>query len=274
MNNDGLQKLKDIGAQKIYEDTHIPVEHIQAIIHESFDGLTKIHFMGFISILQREYNIDLSELKNAGVAYYDERNPVEATTEDGIFIAPKKQRNFTLFYILLAMIVFLVALYYTVEYANKNMQSHVSQIDNTNINNAKKNISCIDSNETNVTQEDENKTVQELNATQEIAKVRPTVEKEKAVPNNFKIVARSKVWMGYIDVVTNKKNQKTFSGEFELDPQKEWLLIFGHGYIDIVMGDKQKKFKSKKTLRLLYKDGKITELSFDEFKRLNRGNAW
>ena len=95
MNNDGLQRLKEIGAQKIYEDTHIPVEHIQAILHESFDGLSKIHFIGFISILQREYNIDLSELKNAGVAYYDEKNPLEETLKDGIFIAPKKSRNFS-----------------------------------------------------------------------------------------------------------------------------------------------------------------------------------
>ncbi|WP_434657460.1 hypothetical protein [Sulfurimonas sp. NW9] len=123
MNNDGLQKLKDIGAQKIYEDTHIPVGHIQAILHASFDGLNKIQFIGFISILQREYNIDLSELKNAGTAYYNEKNPVETTTEDGIFIAPKKKKNFTLLYILLTMVALLAALYYTVEYTDEEIKT-------------------------------------------------------------------------------------------------------------------------------------------------------
>ena len=273
MNNDGLQKLKDIGAQKIYEDTHIPVIHIQAILHQSFDGLTKIHFIGFVSILQREYNIDLSELKSAGVAYYDERNPVETTTEDGIFIAPKKSRNFTLFYILIAMVIFLVALFYTVEYANKNMQNHTITVDSTSIDNVKKNINSIVY-DANASQKDENQTLEDVNVTQEKLQSTPVVKEEKALQTSLKIVARSKVWMGYIDVETNKKYQKTFTGEFDLDPNKEWLLTFGHGYIDVIINSEHKKFNSKKTLRLLYKDGKITELSFDEFKKLNRGNAW
>jgi len=272
MNNDGLQKLKDIGAQKIYEDTHITVLHIKALLHESFDGLSKIHFIGFISILQKEYNIDLSELKSTGVAYYDERNPVETTTEDGIFIAPKKSRNFTLFYILIAMVIFLVALFYTVEYVNKNMQNQII-VDNTTIHNAEKNINHFIS-DVNISKKDENKTVADVNVTQENLQSISVIKEEKTLQKSFKIVARSKVWMGYIDVETNKKYQKTFTGEFDLDPNKEWLLTLGHGYINVVINSEQKKFNSKKTLRLLYKDGTITELTFDEFKRLNRGNTW
>ncbi|WP_151899490.1 hypothetical protein [Sulfurimonas hydrogeniphila] len=260
MNNDGLQKLKDIGAQKIYEDTHIPVGHIQAILHASFDGLNKIQFIGFISILQREYNIDLSELKNAGTAYYNEKNPVETTTEDGIFIAPKKKKNFTLLYILLTMVALLAALYYTVEYTDEEIKTPSPKQSNIQI------LSV----DTNVSQKkDENKTLKDANTTQETA-----IKKEKAVEKSFKIIARSKVWMGYIDVATNKKYQKTFTGEFDLDPDKEWLLIFGHGYIDVVTDTEKKEFNSKKTLRLLYKEGAVKELTFEEFKRLNRGSAW
>jgi len=272
MNNDGLQRLKEIGAQKIYEDTHIPVKNIQALLNESFEELTKIHFIGFLSILQREYNIDLSELKNAGIAYYEEKNPPEETTEDGIFIAPKKNKNFTLFYILLVMALFFIAIYYTVEYANENRQSN-SRVDNTVINDAKKNINYVLP-DTNTSMEDENKTTEDMNTTQEKVKETPAHTEEKTVAKSFNIVARSKVWLGYIDVKTNKKYQKTFNGEFDLDPNKEWLLIFGHGYINIIIDAQEKKFNSKKTLRLLYKDGKITELTFDEFKKLNRGNAW
>ena len=263
MNNDGLQKLKEIGAQKIYEDTHIPVEHVQAIIHESFDGLTKIHFIGFISILQREYKIDLSELKNAGVAYFDEGSSVE-TTKNGIFIAPKKERNFTLFYILLAMVVFLFALYYTVAYAKKNMEVPVEPIDNIVIESAKKNIQSLKNSDTNIT-------AQELNTT---IKVAPVVEEKKALPKSLKITPRTKVWMGYIDLKTDKKYQKILKQAFNLDPKRDWLLIFGHGYIDIIIDGEKKKFSKKNTLRLLYKAGELSELTLDEFKRLNRGNAW
>ncbi|WP_457749835.1 hypothetical protein [Sulfurimonas sp.] len=272
MNNDGLEKLKEIGAQKIYEDTHIPVIHIQALLHESFDGLTKIHFIGFISILQREYNIDLSALKSTGTAYYDENGPVETTTEDGIFIAPKKRKNFTLFYILLVMIIFLIALYYSVEYANSSTHNNL-RVDNTTINNAKKNINTIML-DVNTTQKENNQTVMDKNITKQKIESTPVIQKKKAVQKSLKVIARSKVWMGYIDVKTNKKYQKTFQGEFDLDSSKEWLLVFGHGYVTIIIDAQEKKFNSKKTLRLLYKDGKVTQLSFDEFKKLNRGSAW
>lgn len=272
MNNDGLDKLKDLGAQKIYEDTHIAVEHIQAILHESYDGLSKIHFVGFISILQREYNIDLDELKQRAIIYYDEKNPVEETTEDGIFIAPKKSKNFTIFYILLAMILFLIALFYTVEYANDSVRLETQTINNEHINDAKKNMKSVVTESNSSNNSENNVTVIESNVTK--AQEQKSSVEPKAVTKSLKIIARSKVWMGYIDVATNKKYQKTFEGEFDLDPNKEWLLIFGHGYIDVIINSEKTKFQSKRTLRLLYKDGTLKKITLDEFKRLNRGNAW
>ena len=273
MKSDGLQKLKDIGAQKIYEDTHIPVEHIQAILHESFDGLTKIHFIGFISILQREYNIDLGELKSIGVAYYDDKTPLQTTMEDGIFLSSKKSRNFTPFYIVIVMILLFIALFYAVEPTNKTIQNtkksdtHLTLYD---VNTTQR--------EANTTQQDVNKTLKESNATQVKLQESPRVihvkKEEKVLPKSLKIVAKSKVWMGYMDLKTDKKYQKTFQGAFDLDPSKEWILVFGHGHVRIVIDSQEKIFNTKKTLRLLYKEGQIRELSFGEYKKLTKGKAW
>ena len=267
MNSDGVQKLQEVGAQKIYEDTHIPVDQIQAILHESFEGLEKVQFIGFVSILEREYGVDLSELKQKGIVFYNEKKSTDTITEDGIFIAPKKQKNFTLFYILLALVALIVALYYTVEYADKNMKNSQFE-ENITAGSVNKELQKIAA-DVNISKKDENKTLQDVNTTQKSA-----VKVEKAVQKSLKIIARSKVWMGYIDVETNKKYQKTFTGEFDLDPNKEWLLIFGHGYIDVIVDAEKKEFNLKTTLRLLYKNGTITQLSVDEFKRLNRGHSW
>jgi hypothetical protein len=46
MNSD-LNKLKEIGAQKIYEQTHVSKEHVQSILHSSFEGLSKVQFFRF-----------------------------------------------------------------------------------------------------------------------------------------------------------------------------------------------------------------------------------
>ena len=170
------------------------------------------------------------------------------------------------------MVIFITALYYTVEFANKNTGYH-ELLDNNIINDAKKNIHCVTVDK-NISDEESSETTVETNSTKEVVTTIPTVKKEQAVEKSFKIIARSKVWLGYIDVQTNKKYQKTFTGVFDLDPTKEWLLIFGHGYIDVIINGEKKKFNSKKTLRLLYKDTEVKEVTVDEFKKLNRGNAW
>ena len=269
MNNEGLKKLKDIGAQKIYEQTHIPIEHVQAILHSSFEGLTKIHFLGFLSILQREYHVDLSQLREAGIAYYEEKNPAQEITEDVIFMAPKKREKFTIFSMLVLIFLFLAALFYTVDYSNQTNLTNNKQ----SIEDSKKNVNSImvDANKSIA---DKNSSMDENTTLKSVAKIPSTPKVQKNIQKSFKIIARSKVWLGYIDEKTNKKNQKTFLGEFDLDPNKAWLLIFGHGYIDTITDGQKKKFNSKKTLRLLYKDGKVKIVTLDEFKLLNRGNAW
>jgi hypothetical protein len=270
--SEALDRLKNIGAQKIYEDTHIPVEHVQAILYESFDGLSKVQFIGFISILEREYGDDLSEMRSHGIAYFDEKSvPDEAITDDSIFKPSSNKKNRTVFYIIFAIILFSVAVFYSMQSANKTLHTAIKE--NKIIKEVKNNI-VLDKNIS-----DANRTLQTVVDTKDI-NTTETVEKQKvdevqvAAPKSFKIIAKTKVWLGYIDVATNKKYQKTFKGELDLDPTKEWLLFFGHGYIDIIINGEKEQFNEKKTLRMLYKDGNISKISLQKFKELNRGNKW
>ena len=266
--SEALERLKDIGAQKIYEDTHIPVEHVQAILYESFDGLNKIQFIGFISILEREYGEDLSAIRSRGIGYFDEKNaPNEAITDDAIFKASASKKNLTVIYLLGAIVLFIIAIIYTMQSANESMDKAIQE--NKIIENVKKNI-VVDANISDTNSSDENRSiVADTNITESVKIVEP-----KAVTHTLKIIARTKVWLGYIDVATDKKYQKTFEGEFDLDPAKEWLLYFGHGYIDVIVDGKKEEFSSKNTLRLHYQDGQIETISINDFRKLNRGNTW
>jgi len=255
--SEALDRLKDIGAQKIYEDTHIPVEHVQEILYESFDGLNKIQFVGFISILEREYGEDLSAVRASGIGYFDEKNPPnEAITNDAMFKPSSKKKNLTLIYIIFAIILLAIAIFYTMQSAGKTLQSSTKE--NKIIQKVQKNIVV-----------DVNRSENDSNVS-EPQKIR----EPKAVAHTLQIIARTKVWLGYIDVATDRKYQKTFEGAFNLDPSKEWLFYFGHGYIDVVLDGKKEVFNSNKTLRLHYQDGNITKISLDDFKKLNRGSTW
>jgi len=265
--NEALERLKDIGAQKIYEDTHIPVEHVQAILYESFDGLNKIQFIGFISILEREYGEDLSSVRSRGIGYFDEKNaPDDAIMDDTIFKPSASKKKLTVIYLVGAIVLFIIAIVYTMNTADTRMDKAIQE--NMVIEN-QKNI-VIDANRSDRNSSDANKSVAaDRNVTEAQKVVTP-----KAVTHTFKIIARTKVWLGYIDVATDKKYQKTFEGDFELDPAKEWLLYFGHGYIDVIVDGKKEEFSSKNTLRLHYQEGKIEKISINDFKKLNRGYTW
>jgi len=263
-----LERLRNIGAQKIYEETHIPVEHVQAIIHESFDSFSKVQFLGFVAILEREYHEDLSQLRLHGLETFKEEE--EAIAQKSVFVAPKRKKKYTILYILLAIGIFLAVSYYNTNTPKETTVAPV--VDNTIIIDAQKNLDLVDANESNVSSIDVNSSVADINTT--VKEVAEEVVVEEKVINSLKFVTKTKLWLGYIDRATNKHYNKIFTGEFELDADKDWLLVFGHGFVDIVVNGEIIPFKSKENLRFSYEDGKIEALNLREFKKLNRGNKW
>lgn len=267
--SEGLERLKSMGAQKIYEETHIPIEHVQAIIHESFDGFSKVQFLGFVSILEREYQEDLSELKEHGLQNFDSERSISESK--GIFIVPKKKKTLAPFYILLAIIVFAVVAYFNSPMSEEKTQA--PELDNSIIESAQKYSEPIEANKTLTLINDENKSISETNVTEEEPTVTPPVVEEK-ITKSLAFVAKKKLWMGYIDSKTNIHYNKIFTGEFTLDPEKSWLIVFGHGYFDLVLNGEVMKFNSKNRVRFFYKNGKIKQITLAEFKKFNRGRSW
>ena len=266
--NEELERLQSIGAQKIYEATHIPIKHVQSILHSSFEGFSKVQFLGFISILEREYQLDLIELKKAGLMYFDEKK--EQSVNEGLFVVPKKKKRSNTLYLLVVIAIFFLVLLLKFTLFNDTLAQ--TPIDDTRIENITKNIepliSRVDENTSNL----DNNISTDVNATS-VEEIVEVVE-PKAIEESFKIVSKSKVWFGYIDVKTNKHYQRTMKGETDLDPSKTWLLLFGHGYINMYVNGKIQKFPSHQKVRFLYKNNKLSAVTLREFKKLNKGRKW
>ncbi len=113
--------------------------------------------------------------------------------------------------------------------------------------------------------EDENITIDE-----------PAVEipQTPPMPSKFQIEPKAKLWMGFIDLSTLKRSQELTSDTVELDPEKGWLLVFGHGYYKVHLGDEVLDFSEERKVRMLYEDGILREITTDEFKSRNRGDNW
>ncbi|WP_304545690.1 hypothetical protein [Sulfurimonas microaerophilic] len=266
--NEGLAKLRAIGAQAIYEKTHIPAGHVQAILHESYDGLNKIQFTGFISILEREYNLDLNSVKLKGIAYFEGER--EVSEDDSIFVQIQPKKSHKALYIIIAVVVFLVFLF--TFYADSKEMAKPVVNENEIIQKVKEKVveevNNSDVQENNDSVVETNTTAQEINLQEEV------VPQEEVVEKSFVIKTQRKLWIGYIELDTNKKHQTVFKKEFSLDPATDWLITLGHGYVDFEINGKEYSYKSEKGLKFVYKDGDFKPITLEEFKRFNRGYVW
>ncbi len=289
----GFEKLKSVGVQKIHEDTHISRAHIQAILQENFEDMNSVQLAGFISIFEREYSVDLSELKNKAKEHFkNSSHSVKKAKAVNVFLAHKKKKRLTLTYIISGVaLVGLIAIFII-----SSSSDDIVKVDNSVIESAQSNISVAES-EQNSTIDDKNSTLDEekleepssLSAPIEV--VNPEAVTPKAVSPeatspkvanpkvtiqapSFKIMPNSKVWMGYIDLATGARSQKTFSDELLLDPAKEWLLFIGHGQMNIEINGVTTSFNNKNSMRFLYKNSELKEIDSKEFKNINSGKAW
>jgi len=269
-----LERLSSLGVQKIYDDTHIPSPHIQALLHSSFDSFSKVQFLGFISILEREYNVKLPKLKAAGLEYLNEKDA--RSLDEGLIVMPRKKRTKAPLYITVTLII-LILVVFVKFFIFKNANVVENSIDNTLIHDVQKNI--IEANQSSAEQlsqvavADTNESNKSEELQESFVPLKVETEK-KAAAVSFKIIPRTKVWLGYIDVDTNKKRQITLNEELNLDANKSWLLLFGHGYIDMYIDGDIQKFDSRNKKRFLYKNGTLKTISSDEFQTLNRGFKW
>jgi hypothetical protein len=264
--SEGFEKLKNIGAQKIHEKTHIAKHHVQALLHESFDEMTKVQFIGFISILEREYSIQLEDLKESGIHYFQTLNAIHEE-ENQVFVAPKKKKSNTALYILLSFLLFAAAIFYSNSNNSESLEEQNATFQELEDSKKVENKALV--------QEDENSSDTLLIEDANISKEPVVIQEEVlAVEKSLKIIPNAKLWLGYINPKTHQKYQKLFSDSFELDAQKDWLLHLGHGDVTIVIHGEEKVYKNPDNMRFLYKDGEFKEITLSEFKSLNRGDRW
>jgi len=267
----GLDKLKEIGAQKIHATTHLSREHAQALLHGSFENINKVQFFGFVSILEREYNVDLEELKEQGNEYYTSLQESSTDTATNVFVTPKKKRDYTIFYIIIVILIFLGVTIFSLfssSSTTKIQDTKIQELNNSAIESAQKKIEVLDINTSVKTSSKVIKTIEKT----EIKEIIKPVEKK--IEKSLIVAPKSKVWMGFIDVKTHKHYQKIFKDKYTMDTTKEWIIVFGHGHLNMLVNGEVQKYAHKNNLRFHYKDGILKKISFEEFKKLNNGKKW
>lgn len=298
-----FSKLQELGSKAISSATHIPVLHVESILNKEFDKFQKPQFFGFLSILEREYKIDLSELKQEYLFARAEEEIAQeshydiAETESKRFVNPKALlENRKVVYGVLGgfIVLLLIVLISLIDFSSATEEK--IEINNTAIDQAKKNLKLEPVQVSNVeemmknndvesaeygqdTQESNGSTandadIADVEATNTVSTSEPVSGSEPMMPLYLRIIPRGQLWLGIIDAETYKRRAETISEPLILDPNKNWLIMTGYGHLDMDCGDATNKYRENNKLLFLYENGICQVIDEEEFKARNRGKLW
>lgn len=311
-----FEKLKLLTVDEISEKTHITKSSVNNILSKNFDKFDKIQFNGFVSILEREYSLNLQELRDEYQEYMITNGTI---VEPTILVAPDesdKPKGLFLIFILAMIVLAIVWFIYAFVFKPTNHQqanaslntttnpiNKITAIDTNSSNTSIDNVNSIDINSTNSTD------INSTNAMHKLLKPKVVLNKtvsskqtkhkqQKIVPINLnlgktslnkndingsvavkqtgmvKLFTKAKLWLGITNMKTWKQQQKIVSSSLDLNSTGDYLLILGHGMVQIQTGDKNISFPQTKTVFLMLKNGKITQLNRAKFSKLNKGKLW
>ncbi len=279
--------INEYGVKSVSLKTNISIESLTKLSENDYLGFTKIQTLGFVKIIEREYNLDLLERKNDIREYFIKSDnikqdhfittDVDSNAEGGGF-------SRVIFYIFIILVIY--GLWYIYENYYKitliqdiiEPQKTYFNIENNHSKVVKKEPiiaiasveikKIIEKNETkevskpivlnilntlNYETTEANKTTQsdEINNSIIVVKKDKKLEKIIALRTNIEIIPLSKMWFGFINITNPKKIwHKSYKREksYSFDVNnKSWLMMTNKAKFNIKDGKKNKKYDIKST---------------------------
>jgi hypothetical protein len=240
----GFEELLNLDPVEVSQRTFISVDEFKAIVDKRFELFGKTKATGFIKILEREYDLDLSDWMEEFEAYKKESRD---ENENIFVVAPKE--NDSIFenklYVYSALgVVFLLVVFFVIFSGNNVQETNLSDLQSETVQEAKQQI--------------EKKEKEEIQPA--VTAVEPE-EKETETPlpkDDFHITSNTKLWVGIQYLDNGKKESKIISGDFELDPTRDQILTLGHGHFKLTLNDQVIEPGVHNVHKITYAQGKLT----------------
>ncbi|MDP3301813.1 MAG: hypothetical protein Q8S36_07590 [Sulfuricurvum sp.] len=265
-----FEDLQILGANVIHEQTHIARLKLELLLNKSFGDLTRVQFMGFISILEREYGIDLSGIRQEFDEFVQTHPDVVISKESVILQAQSRSRQKWVLGGVVAIIL-LIAM-------GSMIQGRLSAAPSEEvIQLSSGSVEVVDVN-TDTAPVEINTTIVssivEANITAPNQELNVTSKSVTTIENATSIKPKMKVWIGILDLTTGVKSQKTTRDPITLNKSKNTLYMFGHGQLEIVTPDGTKIIKDRNAVWFTYENGQLKQINETEFAAKNNGTVW
>lgn len=290
--------LEENSIKAVSQKTKIPEENLQDLLNADFDTLKKIKTLGFISILEREYQADLSALREKAMEYYrqneeDSRFSVHVPLEEG-----RKKRS-KLFKLVALSILAYASWYFFTQFD----QRHLSQLIPFMANQTTEDVtpSDIEKKQEDIAAElsienlviDDTKMDPVVEKAIEVVEVQKDAETAKTVEvqdvqgdeetaetvaaevQSVSIVPVGQLWFGVIELQTKEREHFTISQPYELDVEtKSWLLATSAAPFSLVKAEETRDFNDAQEHYFKIDKNGIQSLTRDEYISLGGWNQW
>jgi hypothetical protein len=272
-----FEDLQALGANSIHERTHIARAKLEQLLHKSFDELNRVQFMGFVSILEREYGVDLDALRSEFDLYVGLHPDIAIAKSSVVLQASSNSRMWWIAGAFVAIVALMIIGWMMQGELSVSPKEEVIALNSAT-------IAVLDTNSSDLNVSDVNGT-NDINSTTEITAIPLDQEDNKSVEsdnqsrtfnfgNVLSIKPASKVWVGMMDLATREKTQKVTRDPIVIDSTKNWLFIFGHGRLEMVTPSGSTMLKERNTVWFAYENGSLRQLTSEEFKMKNQGSNW
>lgn len=273
-----FEDLQALGTEKIHERTHISRDKVELVLNKSYAQIGRVQFMGYISILEREYDIDLSGIKEEYTTFCQSNPGMLAPKQSVILQATSNTKPKWIAAGAVLIIVLMAGGYFLQGKMSAEPSEEVMNLTTSAVQVAEKNdTEVVETNETNVTAPDvKSETNQSVAA---VAQPLPatqltSVSSALATSQGTAIIPKYKVWYGMIDLSTGKKVQNITGDPIVIDPTKTWLIVLGHGRVELASPEGKKLLNDKNTVHFICEKGILKQITQQEFITQNGGKNW
>jgi len=233
--------------------------------------------MGFVSILEREYHLNLDDLRAEYDAYVDFHPDIAIAKQSVILQAQSHSKKWWAIGILVLIVVLIIIAGKMQNSLGSSPKEDVLQLSSSSVEVIEVNTTLASSLDVNVS--DIN--VTEANSTSTLAVSPVDANQTESTKSSGTYLGKvhtitpvNKVWMGTMDLKTGAKTQKVTDQPIEMESTKDTLLMFGHGRLMLVDSDKNITLDERNTVWFLYEKGRLYQLSHAQFRAKNRGANW
>jgi hypothetical protein len=272
--------LEENSVKTISHKTKILESNLESLFAGKYDALQKTKTLGFIAIIEREYNADLNVMRDEALEYYSHHRENNSYGTRLYLDEEKKGKSKLLILAVFGLLVY-ASWYFLTQFDKKNLSGLIPFIDEKSIEN------FINENEVNTADIVADLSI--ANITSKEVEPEPVISKEKeeevtpldvsalveslvgesnvaATLHSVSIVPVNKLWFGLVNTESKEREHFSIDQAHTLDVgEKSWLVATSSAPFSLVRGEKTEDFTDAKEHYFKIDKNNIVILSKSEY---------